>query len=110
MIHGTNMELTPAIKAFIEEKVGRIEDMLQPKDSDLAEVRVEVGRPSKHHHTGAVHRSEINMKIGGNLIRAEAMHEDLYAAVNLTRDEIERQLRKVKTKVASKRRQLRTTK
>lgn len=104
MIHATNMELTPAIQAFIEEKMGLVGKLLPAKDNALAQARVEVGRPSRHHHTGAVHRAEVNLKIGGRLLRADAQHEDLYVAVNLTREEIERQIRKAKTKIAARRR------
>ena len=108
MIRVNQIDLTPSIKAFIEEKLDSIARHLPPKEQDLADAKVEVGKPSKHHHSGAIYYSEINFKIGKQLLRAEAVHDDLYTAINLTREEIEQQIRKLKTKQVSARRKLRT--
>lgn len=98
MIHGLHMELTPTIKAHVEEKIGSLEHMMDAKHAELAEVRVEVGKPSKHHQHGAVFYAEANLKMGREFFRATASHEDLHAAVNDVRTDLERQLRKHKTK------------
>ena len=98
MIHGLHIELTPAIKEHVEAKIGSIEHLLDVKHAALAEVRVEVGKSTKHHHKGEVFYAEANLKIGGEFMRATATHEDLRAAVNDVRDELERQIHKHKTK------------
>ncbi len=107
IVKATNINLTPAINAFVEEKISSIGDIISAHQNESAIARVEIGKPSKHHHSGAVFRSEVNFKIGGDLFRAEASHEDLYAAINLTKDEIVRQINKHKTKSVSARRKLR---
>ena len=97
IIHGTKIELTPAIKSFIEEKVGALQKFSKEADN-LIEARVEIGKPSRHHKSGPVYYAEINLKIGGKLIRAESHHADLYTAINLTRDKTEIELIKFKEK------------
>jgi len=92
------MELTPAIKDYVDEKVGSLAKFLPPNSADLIEARVEVGKPSKHHHTGPVYYAEVNLKIGGKLIRANEENYDLYAAIDKVRDEIEIQIKKFKEK------------
>lgn len=104
MIHGLHMEVTPSIYAHIEEKIGSIAHMLDAKHLQLAEVRVEVGRTTEHHNKGDVHYAEANLKMGSEFFRATSNHEDLYAAINEVRDELERQLRKHKTKEISRHR------
>ena len=98
MTHGLHMEVTPTIREHIEEKIGGLEHFLDPKHADLAEVRVEVGRSTQHHHKGNVFYAEANLKIGKEFFRATMQHEDLHAAINDVRDELERQFKKHKTK------------
>lgn len=104
MIHGAHLEVTPSIKIHIEDKIGAIEHMLDEKHAGLAEIRVEVGRSTEHHHKGNVFYAEANLKMGSEFFRATANHEDLHAAINDVRDELERQLKKHKTKEITKHR------
>lgn len=98
------MSLTPGIKEFVNEKVGSISKLLKGKEDNLAEARVEVGRPSRHHSKGFVFYAEVNLKIGSELLRATEEHLDLHTAIDLVRDNIERQLRKHKEARLSRRR------
>ena len=107
MMHGINIDLTPAIKQHIEAKCEALTHFMDSKHEALAELRIEVGKPSHHHKAGAVFMAEANLKIGGELFRATATHEDLHAAINDMKDDIERQLRKNKTKHESSRKTVR---
>ena len=98
MLHTKNLELTPSIEAWVDQKMSTLEKLFRPNDQ-LTEARVEIGRPSKHHHKGPVFYTEINLKMGGNLLRAVVEHEDLRTAIDFARDEIERQLKKFKSKM-----------
>ena len=98
IIHVNHIELTSTIKAHVEEKIGLLVRHMDSKHEDLAEARVEVGKPSEHHHKGNIFYAEVNLKIGKGLMRATAENKDLYAAVNHCRDELEKQLQKHKTK------------
>jgi len=96
IIYGKNLDLTPSIKAFVERKINSISKFLKPAENDLAEARVEIGKPSKHHKSGFVYYGEVNLRIGSRLFRAVAEHLDLYVAIDLARDEIERQIKEYK--------------
>ncbi len=103
-LYAKNLDLTPDIKAFIEGKVGSVSKFLKPAENGLAEARVEVGKPSRHHKSGFVYYAEVNLKIGRQLFRAVAEHLDLRTAIDLARDEIERQIKEHKERSREARR------
>ncbi len=105
ILYGKNLDLTPSIKAFVEEKIGSVSKFLKPAEGSLAEARVEIAKPSKHHRSGFIYRAEVNLKIGGRLFRAAAEHLDLHTAIDLTRDEIERQIKEHKERSREARRE-----
>jgi putative sigma-54 modulation protein len=98
ILHAKNIELTPAIKDYVDEKIGSVAKFLNEPNDDLIEARVEVSKPSRHHHEGSVFYAEVNLKMGKNLMRATHEHNDLYVAIDKVRDEIERQIKKFKEK------------
>lgn len=88
-IHGKNIEVTDAIKGYIESKIGRVEKYF--KNTDLtATVTVRV--------RGKEQIVEVTIPASKMVLRAEEKHNDLYAAVDLVSDKLERQIRKNKTK------------
>jgi len=96
-IKATNMELTDAIRAYVESKLAAIEKLVNPKDTSVY-ATVEVGKTTKHHKQGNIFRAEINIHIAGRDLRATSKREDLYAAIDEAKDEVIRRLRKVKTR------------
>lgn len=93
----TNMEMTPAIQAYIDKKIGALEKFL--KDEPAARADVEVQVTSRHQHDSHDHfRAEVNLFAGAITLRAEASDHDLYAAIDIVKDEITRQLVSVKKK------------
>lgn len=88
-IHGKNIEVTGAIRGYVESKIGRIEKYF--KDTDLeAVVNLRV--------RGKEQIVEVTIPANKMVLRAEEKHNDLYAAVDLVSDKLERQIRKNKTK------------
>ncbi len=104
ILHGKNLDLTPSVKAFVEGKIDSISKFLKPAESSLAEARVEIAKPSKHHRSGFVYYAEVNLKIGSRFFRAVAEHLDLHTAIDLARDEIERQIKEYKERSREARR------
>jgi len=97
-IKGTNMELTEAIKDYINEKIGSLDKFFD----QILEARVEVGITNKHHQKGNIFRAEVNLEVPQKqIIRAEAEREDLYMAINEVKDELQGQLKKYKEKMRS---------
>ncbi|MBI2670046.1 MAG: ribosome-associated translation inhibitor RaiA [Candidatus Yanofskybacteria bacterium] len=98
MIHSKNLELTPSIETFVNQKMDTIAKLFKPGEQ-LTEARIEIGKPSKHHQKGLVYYAEINLKIAGKLLRATVEHVDLRTAIDFARDEVERQIKKFKSKI-----------
>ena len=95
-IKATNMELTQAIKDYVDEKIGSLDKYFD----NILEARVEVGLTTKHHQKGDIFRAEVNLEIPQkHIIRAEAKKEDLYMAINAIKQELQRQLKKHKEKI-----------
>lgn len=88
-IHGKNIEVTEAIRSYIESKIGKVEKYFS--DTDLtATVTIRV--------RGKEQIVEVTIPASKMVLRAEEKHSDLYAAVDLVSDKLERQIRKNKTK------------
>ena len=102
-IHAKNIELNPPLREFIEEKMGDLEHVIANMGEHAA--YVEVGIPSQHHNTGPIFYAEANVKVSGELFRAEANHHDLHAAVIEVRDELKNQINRFKDKRREQHRQ-----
>ena len=100
-IQGTNIELTDAIRNYVTEKVesvARFAKRLEPCD-----VSVEVGKTSEHHNKGDVFFAEVNVVVQGDVVRAHAERDDLYAAIDEAKDDVKRQLIDKKEKMVDAR-------
>ena len=95
---GTNMDLTEAIKAHIESRVETLRKLCQEFDP-ADELRVEVGKSTKHHSKGPYFRAEFQLHLPGKDMRAVEEGEDLYATIDRVRDQIKRQLADYKKKL-----------
>ena len=97
----TRMEPTQAILAYVEKKTAGFSKFLAA-DAKIADVHVEVEKTTRHHHSGPVFRAEVNLSAGKTRLYADATADDLYAAIDLVRNEVVREL----TALRSKRRAL----
>ena len=89
------MKLDEPLKVFVEDKIGGLEKYI---DGSAVEARVEIGLPSKHHRSGQIYYAEVNLKVGGKLMRATAEHEDMRNAIVEVKNELHAQLKKFKDK------------
>ena len=93
-IRGEKVEITSAIKSYIEEKIGKLDKYFENADDIEASVVVKI--------RGKDQKIEITIPAMNYTLRSEESHSDLYAAIDLTVDKLERQIRKNKTKLNSK--------
>ena len=96
LLQGKNIKITSAIEDYILQKVKFLERFVNRFNQDAVEIRIESGKPSRHHHSGFVFYAEVNLKLPGRLLRAEASHLDPSLAINKVFKEIERQVKKYK--------------
>ncbi|WP_158736909.1 ribosome hibernation-promoting factor, HPF/YfiA family [Alteribacillus sp. YIM 98480] len=96
-IRGENLEVTPALKNYVEKKVSKLERYFDT--TPVAEVHVKMQVQNSEHII------EVTVPMPQLLLRAEETHADMYAAIDLVVEKLERQIRKHKTKVNRKFRQ-----
>lgn len=90
-----NITLDEPIRVFIEEKIGGLDKFIQ---KGPISAMVEIGKPSRHHKSGPIFYGEVNLKIGGYLLRGEGGNKDLRTAISEARDELYVQIKKLKGK------------
>ena len=90
-IHGKKLEVTPPIRAYIEEKIGRLDKYLENPEDITATVVIRI--------RGIDQVVEVTIPIHKILLRGEESHNDLYAAIDIVSDKLERQIKKNKTRV-----------
>lgn len=89
-IRGDKMVVTDAIKDYAEEKLGKLEKYF--KDDEItANVLTRV--------RGNSQIVEVTIPTSKFVLRSEEENEDLYAAIDLVSDKLERQIRKNKTRL-----------
>ena len=86
-IKATGIELTVAISSYVQKKIFSIEKYLDKSNVNVV-AQVEVGKSTKHHKTGNVFRAEVHI-IGDSLdLYAVSEMDNLYAAIDIVKDEI----------------------
>lgn len=93
-----DLELTQAIEDYLEKKLATLKKFFSDFNEELVMVEIELGRTTRHHQTGAIFRAEINLSSNGKLFRVESERDDLYAAIDEVRDDLEREIKKFKEK------------
>ncbi|MBI5370276.1 ribosome-associated translation inhibitor RaiA [Candidatus Uhrbacteria bacterium] len=96
-LKATNMDLTDAIRAYVDEKVEQLKKLcgeFDPADT----LQVEVGKSTRHHAKGPYFRAEMFLHLPGADLRSEEESEDLYEAIDRVRDHLRRQISDYKDK------------
>ena len=90
------MELTDAIRIFVEEKLFALEKFCEGYSP--CDIAVEVGKTTNGQHKGDIWKAEYMLTIPGHMFRVERITDDLYAAIDLAKDELKRQIIEYKRK------------
>ena len=90
-IRGSKIKITSAINDYIENKIGKLDKYLENPDEVTANIVVKV--------KGKDQTVEVTIPMKKLILRAEDTHNDLYAAIDLVSDKLERQIRKNKTRL-----------
>lgn len=90
-IRGVNIELTEALKDYVDKKISKLEKYFEAPLASEASVTLSVIKD--------MHTVEVTIPISGALLRAEVKNNDMYASIDLVVDKLERQIRKYKTKM-----------
>ena len=93
IVKGKNMEVTPALKGYVEKKLAKLDKFFE-NDNVKAQVSMGVERD--------IHCVDITLVVDGLMLRGEERTSDMYASVDGAIENIERQIRKYKTKINRK--------
>lgn len=90
-IRGNKVKVTEAINNHIVEKIGRLDKYFESPENLTANVLVKV--------QGINQIVEVTIPTKKFILRSEVKNKDLYAAIDLVSDKLERQIRKNKTRM-----------
>lgn len=96
-IRGENVKVTQAIHDYAQKKLDKLERYF---DQPLTNVKVNV----KVYKVGQ--KVEVTIPVNGTVLRAEETNQDVYAAIDIVVDKLERQIHKYKTRLNRKSRQV----
>lgn len=91
-VRGKNIDITPALKDYVEKRVGKITKYFDTLGEITVVLAVAKGR----------HIVEVTVPVNGMLLRGEESTTDMYASIDLVIEKLERQIEKYKTKIARK--------
>ena len=100
-IKSTNLDLTPALKTFVDEKLGPLDKYVRKFETEgEIEMNLELARTTKHHRKGPVFKAEANLVLPGKMLRAEHNDTDIRAAIDHLRNKLKMEIEKYKERVS----------
>ncbi len=94
-IKAINLDLTPALNQYIEEKIGSLSKFLKNYEIESEiQARVEVARSTRHHHSGNVFKAEVNLDLPKKILRSVAERKDARLAINKAKGELLSEIKK----------------
>ncbi len=93
-IRGNKIEVTDAIKEYVVDKIARLDRYFEEPEEIEVYALIKV--------KGKEETIEITVPTKRFTLRAEETNDDLYAAIDLVIDKLERQIRKNKTRLSKK--------
>ncbi|KRM18332.1 ribosome-associated inhibitor protein Y [Ligilactobacillus hayakitensis DSM 18933 = JCM 14209] len=97
-VRGENIEVTGAIREYVEKKLEKLEKFFTPNTEATAHVNLKV-------YSNKNAKVEVTVPLPYLTLRAEETSQDMYGSIDLVTDKLERQIRKFKTKVNRKSRE-----
>lgn len=87
-ITSTNLSVSPVVEDYVSKKIKSIEKFLNTKEQALCEV--ELAKTTNHHKSGDIYMAEVNITSDGKQYFVSVEKDDLYAAIDEMRDEVEK--------------------
>lgn len=97
-LQGKNLEVTEAIKEYVERRVTNLEKLLSKIEDNGGDVTVhfEVSKNTNHHKGGMVFSANCSINIKGEKFYASIDEEDLYQAIDTVKENLFREISKNK--------------
>lgn len=92
-----NVELTPELRTYAEEKAGAVRRLLGHYDDTDISCEIILSRDDKH-ATGMVFRADLTAMAGSEKVHAVGHGESIQAAIDVAKDDLMRRAQRDKTK------------
>ena len=92
IIVGRNIEVTPGLRAAVEEKIGKLDKYFNPDTEVHVTLSVEKERQ----------KIEVTIPVKGSIIRSEQVSNDMYVSLIWWKRSLREQLKKYKNKIVDK--------
>ena len=92
IIVGKNIDVTPGLRGAVEDKLSKLDKYF----SDDTKIHVTLSVEKERQ------KIEVTIPVKGNIIRSEQVSNDMYVSIDLVEEIIERQLKKYRNKLVTK--------
>ena len=99
-VKSTNLGLTPALEKYVSKKISLLDKHLEyyyKRAGDLM-FEIEIAKKTNRHKQGDIYYAEINFSAGDVHLRSEFTSEDIYVAIDGSKDTMEREMRRYSNK------------
>lgn len=101
-LKATNLELTDALKNYIQVKVDMLEKYLG--DVQVLNCDFEIDKAVGDQNKGKIFRAELNLEVPRDLLRVDKTEADMYKAIDKVKDHMVLMIKKYKEKKRDKKR------
>lgn len=99
VINGRNIDVTPSLKQYAREKIGKFDRFLSNITEAVVTLSVQKYR----------HKAEVLIKANGVMLQAVGETEELYSSIDEVADKLDKQVKKLKTKHMTRRKSVART-
>lgn len=96
-IKSISIDLLPNVHDYLNKKIVSFEKLIDKNDQSVA-LNIILAKVTRHHQKGDIFKAEMNLHISGKIFQASAEEQDLFAAIDIVKDEIIGELKKHKGK------------
>ncbi len=93
IINGRHLDITPAIRSYSEDKIKKFDKYIPNINEAIVTLSVEKYR----------HKAEVLLRVNGVMLQAESVTEEIYSSIDEVAEKMERQVKKHKEKITSRR-------
>jgi putative sigma-54 modulation protein len=93
IINGKQLDITPAIRSYSEDKIKKFDKYIPNINEAVVTLSVEKYR----------HKAEVLLRVNGVMLQAESVTEEIYSSIDEVAEKMERQAKKQKEKITSRR-------
>jgi putative sigma-54 modulation protein len=97
VVRGRNVSISERVEEYVEKKIGKLERYLPIIDEARMELSQEETRSAQHRMI-----AQLTVRSRGKVLRAEERDQDLFAAIDLVAEKMQRQITRFKDRLYSR--------